>query len=70
MWNSFHDPLSGRIPEHFTILTTSANESMAKFHDRMPVILTDGEVDGWLSGDDFQKYLGRAQSAVAADKSL
>lgn len=69
IWNSFHDPLSGQIPEHFTVLTTEANQSMAQFHDRMPVILTDDEVDDWLTGADFAKYLNREQSAVTAERS-
>lgn len=68
IWNSFNDPLSGQIPEHFTILTTEANQSMARFHDRMPVILTDSEVDDWLTGADFTQYLNRVQSEVIAEK--
>lgn len=69
MWNSFHDPLSGQIPEHFTILTTNANDSMARFHDRMPIILTDDEVDDWLTADDFTKYLNREQPEVKSERS-
>ena len=63
-WNSFNEPLSGPIPERFTILTTEANESMSRYHNRMPVILTWSEVDDWLCGDDFQKYLDRVQASV------
>ena len=69
IWNSFHDPLSGTIPEHFTILTTEANTSMARFHDRMPIILTDWEVDDWLTSADFAKYLDREQASVEASKA-
>lgn len=69
MWNSFPDPLSGRIPEHFTILTTNANASMARFHDRMPIVLTDDEVDDWLTADDFTKYLNREQPEVESVRS-
>lgn len=68
MWSSFSDPLSGQIPERFTILTTEANDSMAPFHNRMPVILTDAEVDDWLTTDDFAKYLNPEQIAVKAQK--
>lgn len=31
-----------------TILTTAANEVMRAVHDRMPVILADGDYTGWL----------------------
>ncbi len=68
VWNAFHEPLSGRIPERFTILTTGANPSMARYHDRMPVILTEAEVDDWLAGPDFARYLDRDQAEVRAEK--
>jgi len=35
----------------FAILTTTANELMAPFHDRMPVILDPAESDAWLAGE-------------------
>lgn len=34
--------------ERFVILTTGANGSVADVHDRMPVILREGDVEGWL----------------------
>jgi putative SOS response-associated peptidase YedK len=34
--------------ESYTIVTTEANEMMAKIHDRMPVILAKGDHDAWL----------------------
>ena len=69
VWSGFPDPLSGQISERFTILTTEANEGVSRFHDRMPVLLAESEVDDWLAGDDFAKYLSRAQSALEAQKS-
>lgn len=68
MWASFPNPLNGRIPPHFTILTTRSNDSLAPYHHRMPVILADGEVDDWLAGDDFHKYLEREQSDVMGEQ--
>lgn len=32
----------------FTIVTTRANELIAKVHDRMPVVLPDGAADVWI----------------------
>jgi putative SOS response-associated peptidase YedK len=37
-----------RSIESFTILTTTANELVAKVHDRMPVIVDAGDVATWL----------------------
>ncbi len=36
--------------ESFTILTTQANELLAAFHDRMPVILSGPRIQKWLEG--------------------
>lgn len=33
----------------FTILTCAANSTLATIHDRMPVILSDRDVDDWIS---------------------
>ena len=32
----------------YSVLTTEANESVARFHDRMPVLLTREELEPWL----------------------
>lgn len=37
--------------ESYTILTTQANTLMAKYHERMPVILSDEKVTNWLEAD-------------------
>lgn len=43
----------------FCILTTKANSSMEKVHDRMPLILTRDEVAGWtLCGEKTDELLG------------
>lgn len=34
-----------------TIIVSGASEWMTPFHDRMPVLLTPDEMDGWLSGE-------------------
>lgn len=38
-----------------TILTTKANEMMSDIHDRMPVILTDDQIDTWLNEPFIEK---------------
>jgi putative SOS response-associated peptidase YedK len=37
--------------ESFTIMTTDANDTVAKIHDRMPVILPKDSEDTWLHGN-------------------
>lgn len=49
LWESWKSPL-GETVETYTILTTDANETIAKIHDRMPVILPEGAHDAWLAG--------------------
>ena len=39
------------VAESYTIITTDANELMAKVHDRMPVTLHPGNYDRWLDHD-------------------
>jgi putative SOS response-associated peptidase YedK len=68
-WNSYVDQPKGKIADRFTVLTTEANDSMAQYHNRMPVILTENEVDDWLIGDNFEKYLQRPQAKVRAEKA-
>ena len=41
-------PAEGEPVETFTIVTTDANEQVAKIHDRMPVILPMEAIDTWL----------------------
>jgi putative SOS response-associated peptidase YedK len=36
----------------FTVLTTGPNATVARLHDRMPVILAPGQVDRWLRRGD------------------
>ena len=40
---------AGEPVETFTIVTTDANEAVARIHDRMPVILPMDAIDAWLT---------------------
>jgi len=42
-------PTEGEPVETFTIVTTDANEAVARIHDRMPVILAPDAVEAWLA---------------------
>lgn len=48
LWESWKAP-DGIILESFTILTTQANETVGKHHQRMPVALTSNSEGIWLS---------------------
>lgn len=46
--------------ERFVILTTKANASMEKIHDRMPLILPENEIKRWIFDDcAAEKYLSQ-----------
>lgn len=47
LWDRRRAP-DGKTLETFTILTTDASETVAKIHDRMPVILTPETENLWL----------------------
>lgn len=47
IYNEFKDE------NRFVILTTGANHSMADVHNRMPVILTERNVEDWIISEDF-----------------
>ena len=42
--------------DHFIILTTEANNSVKKIHDRMPVILEENEIYDWIYDNRFLDY--------------
>ncbi len=48
LYESWRNAQSGERLRTFTILTTDANELVAKVHDRMPVLLPLDHVDEWL----------------------
>lgn len=43
--------------QRFVILTTAANESMAAVHDRMPLILEQGQLEDWFDNKKMQAIL-------------
>ncbi len=47
LWDVWNDPAGGELIST-TIITTTPNELMAKFHHRMPVILPKEQIDDWL----------------------
>jgi len=59
-YTSFQTAGGGEV-ERFVILTAPADPVVAAYHDRMPVLLRDAEVEPWLAnGDAWQQLLERA----------
>lgn len=50
LWESWEAPDFEPL-ESFTILTTTPNDVLAEFHDRMPVILPKQAQEAWLADD-------------------
>ena len=53
--------------ERYTVLTTAANESMKRVHDRMPVMIDRSEIGMWIRDRDrLAQFLERPQMQLAA----
>ena len=70
LWENWKDPASGEWIRTFAVITTDANELVAEIHDRMPLILTPGDYNRWLSEEPDPRDLlaavsGRADADVA-----
>ena len=50
----------------FTILTTAANDVVAKVHDRMPALLSRARMDEWLARPDAALLAPAASDALVA----
>jgi putative SOS response-associated peptidase YedK len=48
LYESWQSEPGAALLNTFTIVTTEANELLSHIHDRMPVILSDEDVDRWL----------------------
>lgn len=64
--SSWKDPDSGEVVESFAIITTKANEVLAKIHNnpkvsesRMPLLLDENDIDTWFEGskDEIMKLI-------------
>ena len=75
LWERWLD-VEGRALETFTILTTAANERVARLHDRMPAILAPREVEAWIAGTPqeaarlLQPYPADVMSEHSVSRSL
>jgi putative SOS response-associated peptidase YedK len=54
LWDAWKDK-DGRWLQSYAIVTTAANELMALFYDRMPVILRPRDYDRWMQRDETEQ---------------
>lgn len=53
----------------FTVLTTEANDSMIKIHDRMPVMISRDEIRPWICDDaKLPDFLSRKQTELICEQ--
>ena len=52
LWEHWQAKETDESIQSTTVITTAANEFMAKLHHRMPVVLQPDTADRWLAGDD------------------
>ena len=56
LWSRWKDPKSGNEVLSCTILTCAPNDVMSKLHDRMPVILAEGDWPRWLGEESASEH--------------
>jgi putative SOS response-associated peptidase YedK len=54
LWDAWKDK-DGRWLQSYAIVTTAANELMALFYDRMPVILRPRDYDRWMQREETEQ---------------
>ncbi len=67
LWQAWTSP-EGEAIQTATIITTDANATMAQFHHRMPVILTEAQWPAWLGeqATEEPELLGMLESSDPA----
>lgn len=69
IYDEFTDSKTGQKEWMYVVLTTQANESVASYHDRMPVLLEEDDVLPWLLDDiRAQALLRRPQVPLSAQE--
>lgn len=70
-FDQWQNPQTGEMKTSFSIITCEANEFLSKIHNtkkRMPVMLRNDQLDGWLSAklEDIAKYLFPSKNEMIA----
>ncbi len=63
----FYNTFDGE--QRFNILTTAANEAMLPYHDRMPVLLCEDEIEHWIRVEKIEEIMERIPYNLNANAS-
>ena len=67
LWERWRDPQSGEVVLSCTLIVTEPTKWMLPYHDRMPVLLQQAEIDRWLSGNMSADELHPASELACAN---
>jgi len=73
LWSEWQDVQSGQNIKTYSIVTTAANELMAKIHSikqRMPIILKPEDEQNWLQGQNYTDFLLPYSATLYANKIM
>jgi putative SOS response-associated peptidase YedK len=70
IWSPWRDPASGEWLLSAAVVTTAANATVGRLHDRMPVLLGSDELEIWLDPDLRDEALLRDLLRPAPDDLL
>ena len=57
LWDEWKNPETGQPLKSCTMIVTEPNDFVREVHDRMPVLLTEWQLDPWLRGEAGLEYL-------------
>lgn len=70
IWSEWTDQETGEVIKTYSIVTTTANELMAKIHNtkkRMPLVLNRKEEKSWLNGAEINLFKKREVELMALE---
>jgi putative SOS response-associated peptidase YedK len=70
LWDNWKDPVTGEEILSCTLITTDANDWMAPYHDRMPAVIVQANIDRWLRGEMMKDELEPAPEAKFNERRI
>jgi putative SOS response-associated peptidase YedK len=70
LWDRWRDPRSGDEVLSCTLIVTAATEWMTPYHDRMPAVLQQAEIDRWLRDEMSADELHPAPEATFRERKV
>jgi putative SOS response-associated peptidase YedK len=70
LWDRWRDRATGDEIESCTLIVTAATEWMTPYHDRMPAVLQQAEIDRWLRGEMTAEELHPAPEATFRERKV